>query len=104
MTLVILPPGKLKYFLLTNLHFMIADTSYPEVGRRAFLTEGKRRVKVQKIAMPEKIKIVKEGLKASLYNSQSLKISVNCIELLYSPDTKRQYMILLLSFSTRGGA
>jgi len=57
----------------------------------------------ENIAVPEKMKIVKEGLKGSLYNSQTLKISVICIELLYSADTKRQCMILLLSFSTRSG-
>lgn len=99
---MILPPGKRKYFLLTILHFMMADTSYPEVRRRAFLTEGQKGESAENIAMPENMKIVKEGLKCSLYNSQTLKISVICIELLYSPDTKRQYMILLLSFSTRG--
>lgn len=37
--------------------------------------EGKRRVKVQKTAMPEKMKIVKEGLKASLYKSDIENIS-----------------------------
>lgn len=101
MTLVILPPGKLKYFLLTIFHFMIADTSYPEVRRRAFLTEGKRKVKVHKTLLcQKKMEIVKEGLKGSPYNSEMLKISVICTELLYSPDTRRQYMILL-SFSTR---
>lgn len=46
LTLVILPSSKLKYFLI-KLEFMIAGSSYPEVRRRAFLTEGKRRVKVQ---------------------------------------------------------
>lgn len=46
LTLVILPPGKLKYFLI-KLQVMIAGSRYPEVRKRAFLTEGKRRVKVQ---------------------------------------------------------
>lgn len=31
--------------------------------------------------MPEKMNIIKEGLKSSLYNSQTLKITVICIEL-----------------------
>lgn len=45
LTLVILPPSKLKYFLI-KLQFVIAASRYPEVRRRAFLKEGKGRVKV----------------------------------------------------------